>query len=68
MRRCEAFVAGQEQSLVLALLMELHSVNLAHVSEGVVSTNDLGHVSIKIMPLGLRFAERFIEGKAPLRV
>ena len=64
MRRCEAFVAGQEQSLVLALLMELHSVNLAHVSEGVSQAKDLGHVSVGITPLGLRFAERFIEGKA----
>jgi hypothetical protein len=53
-----------DQDMVLGLLSELRGLNLVHVTEGVVSTPDYSHISVKLTPLGDRFATRFIEGKS----
>ena len=52
-----------EQSLLMSLLMELHSLNLVRVTEGAVGTPDWQHVSVQLTLVGQRFAERFIEGR-----
>jgi hypothetical protein len=52
-----------DQDMILGLISELRGLNLVHVTEGAISTPDFSHISLKLTPLGERFATRFIEGK-----
>ena len=52
-----------DQDVVLGLVRELSGLNLVQVSEGVISTSDYKHISVKLTAIGARFAERFIDGR-----
>ena len=49
-------------NLVLGLATELRSLNLLHITEGVITGRDYEGYLLQVTPLGSRFAERFVEG------
>lgn len=49
--------------LILGLAAELRSLNLLHITEGAIATPNYQHYLFGVTPIGLLFAERFIEGR-----
>jgi hypothetical protein len=52
-----------DPNLVLGLATELRSLNLLHITEGVITGRDYEGYLFQVTPLGSRFAKRFIEGE-----
>jgi hypothetical protein len=52
-----------DPDLAFGLATELRSLNLLHITEGVISGTDFEAYQFRVTPLGSRFAERFVEGR-----
>jgi hypothetical protein len=49
--------------MVMSLASELRGLNLVHVTEGMIDSGDYDSFTVKLTPIGGRFADKFIEGK-----
>jgi hypothetical protein len=54
---------GFDDSLVMSFVSELNAFNLARIREGGIRMPDHSEALVEITPIGVRLAERFIEGK-----
>jgi hypothetical protein len=51
-----------DPQVVFGLAIELRSLNLLHITEGLIGGPDPENCGFHVTPVGLRFAQRFIEG------
>ena len=56
-------LSGHDPDLIFGLATELRSLNLLHITEGIIGAPDFEAYQFRVTPLGSRFAERFIEGR-----
>ena len=54
---------GRDADLVMSLASELAAMNLLNVRQGLIEAPDYRIYTIRVTPIGVRLAERFIEGK-----
>ena len=55
-------MALTDLDLLMGFATELRSLHLAHVTEGALG-NRYENTAIRVMPMGVRFAQRSIEGR-----
>jgi hypothetical protein len=58
-----ARLMGRDLHLVMGLASELRSLNLLHVTEGVINSRSYESWLLRVTPMGARLAQQFIEGR-----
>ena len=58
-----SLVAPHDLHLLMSLASELRSLNLIHLTEGIVGSPSYENAAVRVTPMGVRFAQRFVEGR-----